>query len=150
MYFRFRVFFEPFVLFIHLAFSLCFLVTILVQNRWVSFASCCWYVFVFPPSFWKNFLSLFWNILFCLYCLNLCRYLFNLSSFIRTIQFISWSYIIFSCIAFSFLYLHFPASFICSIILAYFRRYFICVSNRIYGFDFFLRAFWGDPNFLTN
>ena len=40
------------ILFIHSAFSLCFFGShILAQNRSVSFASGCWYVFVsFPPN----------------------------------------------------------------------------------------------------
>ena len=47
--------------------------------------------------------------------------------------------VISSCVAFSFLSLQVPASFLCFIILACFRRYFICLSNRISHrrFDFF-------------
>ena len=47
--------------------------------------------------------------------------------------------VIFSRVAFSFLFLHIPASFFCFIILACFPRlFFICVSSRISysGFDF--------------
>ena len=114
------------ILFIHSSFLLCFFgCHILVQNRSVSFASSCWYVFVSsPPSWWENFLSLFWNVLFCLYCFTLCRYLFNLPSFASAFYFISSScVVIFSCVAFSFLFLHIPASFLCFIILARFRRF---------------------------
>ena len=58
------------------------------------------------------------------YCFTLCRYLFNLPSFARTFQFISSSCIvIFSCVAFSLLFLHVPASFLRFIIFACFRRF---------------------------
>ena len=68
--------------------------------------------------------SLFWNVLFCLYCFTLCRYLFNLLSFASTFCFISSSCtVIFSRIAFPFLFQHIPPSFFCFIILACFRRY---------------------------
>ena len=86
---------NPFViLFIHSVFSLCFLgCHILVQNCSVSIASSYWYVFVSSPT-WQNFLSLFWNVLFCLYCFTLCQYLFNLPSFASTFWFISSSCIV--------------------------------------------------------
>ena len=65
---------------------------ILVQNRSISFASVCWYVFVSTtPSCWWNFLSLKWNVLFCPYCFTLCRYFFNLPSFASAFLFISSS-----------------------------------------------------------
>ena len=72
--------------FIHSAFSLClFGCHMFVQNRSVSLASGCWYVFVScPPNCWWNFISLFCNVLFCLYCFTLFRYLFSLPSFART------------------------------------------------------------------
>ena len=80
------------ILFIHSAFSLCFLGWhILVQNRPVSLASGCWYVFVSSSNCWKNFLLL-WNVPFCQYCFTLCRYLFNLPSFASNFWFISSSY----------------------------------------------------------
>ena len=62
-------------------------------------------------------------------------------------------FVIFSCVAFSFLSLHVPASFLCFIILSCFRWFFICVSSRIShpGFDFFFVLFEGIPIFsLTN
>ena len=93
------------MLFIHSAFSLCFFgCHIFVQNRSVSFASSCWYVFVLlPPNCWYNFLSLFWKVLFYLYYFTPCRYLFNLPSFASTLWFISSSCtVIFSCVACSF------------------------------------------------
>ena len=79
--------------FIHSAFSLCFFGShILAQNRSVSFASSRLHVFVsFPPNCWLNFLSLFWKVLFCLYCFTLCRYRFNLFSLASTFWFISSS-----------------------------------------------------------
>ena len=82
------------------------------------------------------------------YCFNLCRYLFNLPSFASIFWFISsCCFVIFSCVAFSFMSLHDLTFFLCLIILAYFRRFFICVSNRIShpGFDFFLMLFMGIP-----
>ena len=93
--------------FIHSAFSLCFFgCHIFVQNCSVSLASGCWYVFVScPPNCWQNFLSLFWNVLFCLYCFTLCRYLFSLPSFARTFWYISSS-----CTVFFFPVLSFPFS----------------------------------------
>ena len=119
-----------------------------VQNRSVSVASSCWYIFVSsPPSCWQNFLSLFWNVLFCLYCFTHCRYL---PSFASTFWFILSCTVIFSRVAFSFLFLHIPASFFCFIILACFRRFFfVYVSSRISrpGFDSFFVLFEGIPLF---
>ena len=144
------------ILLIHLAFPLCLFgwCHIFFKNCFVSFASSCWYVFVSSStSCWKNFLSLFWNIRFCLYNLTLCRYLFNLPSFASTFWFTSSSYtVIFSRFALFFLFQYIPASFFCFIILASFRRFFYLRfhSNFPSRFWFFLRAFWGDPNFLTN
>ena len=121
------------ILFIHSAFSLClFGCHIFVQNHWVSFAFGCWYILCSsPPNYWYNFLSLFWNVLFYLYCFTLCRYLFNLPSFASSFWFIFSSFIVsFSCVVFSFLFLIIPASFFCFIIFACFRRFFIWVSSR--------------------
>ena len=109
--------------FILSAFTLCFFgCHIFVQNRSVSLAFGCWYVFVScPPNCWWNFLSLFWNCLFFLY---LCRYLFSLHSFVRTFWFISSSFtVIFSLVVFSILFPHILGSF-CFTILACFRRFF--------------------------
>ena len=77
-------------------------------------ASGCWYVFESPlPICWQNCLSSFRKILFCLHCFTLCRYLFNLPSFASTFWFISSSCIVIcSCVAWSFLFLHIPASFL--------------------------------------
>ena len=48
----------------------------------ISFAFGCSLVFVLSPSTrWYNFLSLFWQVLFCLYCLVLSRYLLNFPCF---------------------------------------------------------------------
>ena len=46
------------------------------------------------PPLVGRFLSLFWYILFCLYCFILSRCLFNLPSFASTFWFISWSCIV--------------------------------------------------------
>ena len=51
----------------------------LLQNCSISLTTGYWYAFMsFLPT------SLFWNILSCLYCFTLCRYLFNLISFAVT------------------------------------------------------------------
>ena len=86
---------------------------------------------------------------------TLCRYLFNLLSFTSTFWFISlsciviFSFFLLSCIAFSFLFRHIPVSFHCFIILACFRRFFICISSWISppGFDFSFVLFEGMPIF---
>ena len=120
---------------------------ILPQNCFASLASGCWYVFVLsPPTWWSNFLSLFWNVLFRSYCLTLSRFLFNLPSFTSTFWFISSScIIIFTFVAFSFLSQHVPAFFI----FAYRRIFPICVSCRIYhsGFECLFVALRGIPVF---
>ena len=89
-------------------------------------------------------------VFFFLYCFTLCRYLFNLPSFASTFWLISSSSIvIFSCVAFSFLFLHIPSSYLCFIILACFRRFFYLrfQSNFPSGFDFFFVLFEGIPIF---
>ena len=93
------------------------------QNCSVSLASSCWYVFVScPPNCWCNFLSLFWNVLFCLYCFTFCRYLFSLPSFTWTFWFISSSCtVIFSRGIFSILFPHILGSLFP--ILACFRKF---------------------------
>ena len=54
------------------------------------FASVAWFfVLVHSPlSNWKNFLSLFWNVRFWLYCLTLLRYLSSLPPFTKEFWFI--------------------------------------------------------------
>ena len=138
------------MLFIHSAFSLCFFGShILAQNRSVSFASGCWYVFVsLSPSCWSNFLSLFWKVLFCLYCFTLSRYLFNLPSLASTFWFISSSFtVIFPHVACSF----FPRLFhrLSSSFGLVFAFFFICDSslNSHPGFCCFYVLFEGIPIF---
>ena len=131
------------MLFIHSTFLLCSLgCHILLQNCSVSLASgCC-----ISPNLLVEFFMLFWNVLFCLYCFTLCRYLFNLSSFASIFWFISSScIIIFSCVVFFFLFQHVSAFFL----FVCFRILFICVSNRIShsGFDFLFVLFRGTPIF---
>ena len=77
--------------FLHSAFLLWFLRShILFQNLFAFLGS--WYLFAHPPlTSWLNFLSLFWNVLFCLYCLVLYWYLFSLPSLASTFWFISSS-----------------------------------------------------------
>ena len=96
---------------------------------------------------------LFRNVLFCLYCFTLCRYPFILPSFASTFWYISSScFAIFSFITFFFLFLHVPASFLRFTILTCFRRFFYLrfQSNFPSWFRFFIRAFSGDPDFITS
>ena len=75
---------------------------------------------------------------------TLSLYLFNLLSFSCTFWIISSSCIVmFLCVAIPFLSFHVPASFLCFIILACFRRFFNLhfQSNFPSWFLFFLRAF---------
>ena len=62
-------------------------------------------LWIFHLLFWKNFLSLFLNVLFCLYCLTLSQSLLNLHSFFCTFWFIASSCII--CFDFLFSYFSF-------------------------------------------
>ena len=73
-------------------------------------------------------------------------------SFASNFWFISSSCIvIFSCAAIFFLFQHVPAFLLLSF-LPVFVNFFSCISSRISypDFDFFLRAFWGYLDFLTN
>ena len=74
-------FFFFFMSFILSAILLCsFFSHILLNNCFASLISSCWFVLVnsSPPTCWKNFRSLFWKVLFCLYCLTLFRHLLRL------------------------------------------------------------------------
>ena len=93
--------------------------------------------------------SLFWYVLFCLYCFTLSHYVLNLPSFVSSFRFISLScFVCFTCVAFSFLSQHVPAFFLWFIIFAC-CRFFICISGRIShpGFEF-LFLFFGEPRFF--
>ena len=67
----------------------------------------------FFPYLWVEFFSLFWKVLFCLYCLVLSWYLFSLPSFASIFSIVSSNFIsrssfplrpnIFSCSVFLFL-----------------------------------------------
>ena len=85
-------------LFIHQTFLLCsFSFHILLKHSFVYFVSMRWYIFeYFPPTSWQNFLSLFQNILFCLYCL----YFLALSWFLLSLPFFAnkFLFIFSSCI----------------------------------------------------
>ena len=79
-------------------------------------------------------------------------YPFNLPSFARTFWFISLNCsVIFSRVVFCILFPQIPGS-SCFTILVCFRRFFYLgfLSNFPSWFWQFLRAFWGDPNFLTH
>ena len=92
---------------------------------------------------WKNFLSLFWNALFCQYCLILCWYLFNLPPFASTLWFISSSFIVSSyCVAFRFTSQYILAFFLwCTIFTC--LRFLIPVFSLIShpSFEFLLELF---------
>ena len=114
------------ILFIDSAFSLWSLCShILLQNLFATLISRCWCIFInYPSTCWKNFVSLIWNVLFCLYCLALSLYLFSLPSFVSNFWFISLS-----CISCSN-----PAAFLClSEHFMFFtcRRFLTCVSKLI-------------------
>ena len=102
MYFCFWSFFKSFSLFCHVVYPFSFF----VMFSWLPYFtpklfsfSCIQLLLVcFLSSHPTCFLSLFWNVLFCLYCFTFCLYLFNLPSFLSTFWFISSSCIvIFSC-----------------------------------------------------
>ena len=53
------------------------------------------YFRIISSQLWINFLSLFCNVMFCLYCFTLCRYMFSRLSFASTFWLISSSSIVF-------------------------------------------------------
>ena len=117
--------------------------------------SCIWLLVCFRvicSHLWVEFFSLFWNVLCCLNCFTLYRYLFNLPSFASTFWYISSScIIIFTCVAFSFRhYMSQRLPFVLSFWPVFVDFYLRFQSNFPSWFCFFLLAFWGDPNFLTN
>ena len=141
--YRLRIFFESFKLFFPVVYPFSFS-HIFLPNCFLSLSSGCWYVFVHSTlTCGWNFLSLFWNVQFCQYCLILFRYLFSLPSFVCIIWFISSSCIVcFICrVAFLFTF-HF---FICLIRFPCFRRFLICFSSRIShsGFEYLFVYFRG-------
>ena len=82
----FEAFFEFFQFFFDVIYSYSIYVMFFhsphfLQHCSVSFASGCWFVFVYSPVCRLNFLWLFWNVLFYLYCLTLSRYLLRFPSF---------------------------------------------------------------------
>ena len=138
------------ILLIHSAFLLCSLdCHILVQNYSVSLASGCRYIFVSSlPTYWLNFLSLFWNVLFCLlfYPESIC---FNLPSFASTFWFISSSCtVILPYVAFSF----WSLQCLCIIIFGCFCRYFLSAFPVEFPILvlIFLRVFEGIPVIIIN
>ena len=89
-------------------------------------------------------------VLFRLYCFILSRCLFILLSFASTCCLISSSSIFIFCIALSFLSLYFPAFFLCFIILACFRRFFLHFHSKFPStfflfFSWFLRYYLPTP-----
>ena len=63
---------------------------IFIENSIFSIVFDCYFVLVYyPTSCWYSFLSLFWNVLFYLYCSTLSQYLLNLFPFASIFWFIS-------------------------------------------------------------
>ena len=88
---------------------------------------------ILPLFAGRFFFSLFWNVVFCLYCLILFRYLFSLSAYTSNFWFISSCYIVWynSCVCFFFfLSQHIPA-FLFSLIIFACCRFRISVSSLI-------------------
>ena len=84
------------MLLIHSAFHLWFFSShILLRNCLYSFISGYWFVLMYsPPACWENFLSLFWNVLFYLFCLTLSPFLWSFPSFANIFWFISSNLIV--------------------------------------------------------
>ena len=91
-----------------------FFVMISPFPNFASLVSGCWYAIAHsPPTYWYNFLSLFWNVLSWMYCLVPSQYLFSLSSFTKAFLFITSN-----CVAFLFLFEHILMFFFCLSIFA--------------------------------
>ena len=118
---------------------------ILLQHFFPSLVSGCWYVFALShPTCRENLLSLFWNVLFWMYCLMLSQHLFTFPSFASTFWLIASSFIFcFNCVAFLSISKHILMFCSCLCIFARCRRLIICVSNLIShpGFDFLFEFF---------
>ena len=100
-----------------------------LQNCFASFASSYWQIFTHSPP---TFLSLFWNVLFCLICLILSPYLLSLPSFASTFWFISSSCIVCSsCVTLLISSQHILSFFLCLCIFYCCHRFLICVSSLI-------------------
>ena len=93
---------EYFFIVIHLAFLLYSFFPYLAPKVCFSFTCGCLFIFIHsPPASWKNFLLLFWKVLFCLYYLTLSRYYFFLVSFFSPISFdLNYSIVSLVCIYF--------------------------------------------------
>ena len=96
------------------------------------------------------FSSLFWNVLFCLCCFILSRYLLNFPFLASTFWFISSSCIVcFDCVLSVFSSLHVPEFFFCLILFACCRRFLICISSLIShpAFEFLFCSILSQINF---
>ena len=80
--------------YVNAAFCYVLSVSIFYSIFFASFASGYWFALVHSSQSLSNFLSLFWNVLFCLYCSTLSRYLLSLLSFVNIFPIISSSCII--------------------------------------------------------
>ena len=123
--------------------------TNLFKSCFISNASSCWFVFVhFPPTFWLNFLSLFWKVLlYFLYYLTRSRYLLSVPFSTNIFRFVFTCCvvrIICGCLfgIFSFCWVT-----LCFIFLSSFtcHSFFICPSILISysGFVFLFGFLWG-------
>ena len=99
--------------------------------------------------------SSFRNVLLCLHCFILSRYIFSLPSFVNTFWFISSSCLVcLTCYdAFFFSFQYIPAFFISFVIFACCRKFLFCIFSRISqpGFEFLFVLFKETPILsLTN
>ena len=116
VFFRVRVFLEYLQLFFNVVYSLALFVMIsplsyFLPKYFASLTYRCWYVFTHSLlTCWTKFISVFWNVLFCLHYLILSQYLFSLPPlFVPTAcscRFFSISNLI-SHLGFDFLYVFF-------------------------------------------
>ena len=92
----------------------------------------------FSPFLLVEFLSLFWNALFCLYCFILSQYFLSLPSLTRTFGLIPSSWIVcFYCIAL-FIFCSNIFLLFCSLSIFSSLRFLICISSLMSqpGFEF--------------
>ena len=147
-YFCFRTIFEYFSLFCQIVYPFGFFVVFLVAIsffqivRFLLHPILGMFSYHLPPFVDRTFFRCFGMSYFVPYYFTFRWYLFNLPSFASTFWFISSSCIVnFLCVAFSFLSLHVPVSFL----FGMFSYIFFRVSSRIspLGFEFFFVLFEG-------
>ena len=129
------------MLFVNLAFLLCFCSSILQQNCFGLFVSGFWFdVIISPSTSWQNFLSLFWNVLFCLYCFTPSGDLLNIHSSAKIFWFTSLGWIVTFFLLFRF----------CVFIPTYCRVYFSFLDTSVYSCSLILRlsSLTSHPSFV--